>query len=82
MLRLLLKGSDLRLQKGKQPAANLTNSNPQYSGDHYLTGLQAMSLRAAGRELEHGTLHTFVLPHFDYFVQSDDCKEHLERLAT
>ena len=78
-VEIVIEGSGLQFQKGKKLTDSFTNH--QHSRDHYLTGLQAMSLRAAGRELEHGTLRTFVLPHFDYFVQSDDCKEHLERLG-
>ena len=81
-VEIVLEGSSLQFQKGKQETVPLSNTIPEYSDDHHLTGLQAMSLRAAGPELERGTLHTLVLPHFEYFVQSDNCNEHIEKLAT
>lgn len=81
-VEIVIEGSGLQFQKGEQVTVSLSNTTPQYNHDHHLTGLQAMSLRAAGPELERGTLHTFVLPHFDYFVQSDNCNEHIEKLAT
>ena len=82
---IVIEGSDLQFQQRKQLTVSSSNNMPQYSHDQHssdLTGLQAMSLRAAGPELERGTLRTFVLPHFDYFVQSDNCNDHIERLAT
>ena len=81
-VEIVIEGSDLQFQQRKQPTVSPSNNFPQDSQDHHFTRLQAMSLRAAGPELERGTLHTFVLPHFDYFVQSDDCNEHIKSLAT
>ena len=46
-----------------------------------LTSLQTMSLRAAGSELERGTLRTFVLP-FNVYLLFDNYHEHIKRLAT
>lgn len=78
-VEIVIEGSGLQFQQREQLTVSLSNDLPQCR--HHLTGLQAMSLRAAGPELERGTLHTFVLPHYN-FVQSDNCNEQIKRLAT